>query len=186
MPAKVKSAPVNTRTTLLRARCRRIKLFLCDVDGILTDTAVWIGRGTELKRFNIRDGMGIKLLQESGIRVGWISRRPSPATTERARELKIEFLVQSKNSKVKAVEKILQRAGLGWDEASFMGDDIVDLGVLRRAGLAVTVPGAPEEVGRRCHYITRAEGGQGAVREVIEMILKAQGMWASIVAHHAE
>lgn len=186
MAAKPKRSRRAAKAVSIRERCRKIRLFLCDVDGILTDTSVYIGTGVELKRFNIRDGMGIKILQEAGIQVGWISRRPSTATTARGEELKIEFLVQSKGSKVAAAEKILEKTGFSWDQVSFMGDDIVDLGMLKRAGLAVTVPGAPIEVRRMAHYSTNVEGGQGAVREVIEMILKAQGLWASIVAKHTE
>jgi 3-deoxy-D-manno-octulosonate 8-phosphate phosphatase (KDO 8-P phosphatase) len=186
MPAKQKKSLDAAKKLSVEERCARIRLFLCDVDGILTDTSVFIGKGVELKRFNIRDGMGIKLLQESGFKVGWISRRPSTATTARAEELKIDFLVQTKGSKVEAAEDILTKTGLGWDEVSFMGDDIVDLGMLNRAGLAVTVPGAPVEVRKISHYCTVAEGGHGAVREVIEMVLKAQGLWASIITQHNE
>ncbi len=186
MPAKRKKSPGSAKKLSVTERCRRVRLFLCDVDGILTDTSVFIGKGVEFKRFNIRDGMGIKLLQEKGFKVGWISRRPSTATTARAEELKIDFLVQIKGSKVEAAEDILKKTGLGWDEVSFMGDDIVDLGMLSRVGLAVTVPGAPSEVQKVSHYCTKTDGGHGAVREVIEMILKAQGMWASIVEQHSK
>jgi len=186
MPAKQTKTPPVIRKLSITERCRRVRLFLCDVDGILTDTSVFIGEGVELKRFNIRDGLGIKLMQAAGFQIGWISRRPSTATTARAEELKIDFLVQTKGSKVEAAEKILKETSLSWEQVSFMGDDIVDLGMLNRAGLAVTVPGAPAEVQRRSHYCTKTGGGQGAVREVVEMILKAQGLWVSIVAQHNE
>jgi len=186
MPAKQKKSSGSTRQLSVKDRCRRIRLFLCDVDGILTDTSVFIGQGVELKRFNIRDGLGIKLMQGAGIQVGWISRRPSASTTARAEELNVDFLVQTKGSKVEAAEKILAKTGLGWEQVSFMGDDIVDLGMLNRVGLAVTVPGAPVEVQKVSHLATKTGGGQGAVREVIEMILKAQGLWVSIVAQHNE
>lgn len=170
----------------VKARCRRIRLFLCDVDGILTDASVFVGKGIELKRFNIRDGLGVRLMQLAGIKVGWISRRPSEATTARAKELKIDFLVQTKGSKVDAAEAILNKTGLRWEQIAYMGDDIVDLGMLRRAGLAVTVPEAGAEVHAVAHHVTQRTGGHGAVREVIEMILKAQNRWASIVAEHDE
>jgi 3-deoxy-D-manno-octulosonate 8-phosphate phosphatase (KDO 8-P phosphatase) len=170
----------------LAARCRRVRVLLCDVDGILTDASVFMGAGIELKRFNIRDGLGLRLLQHAGIKVGWISRRPSPATTARADDLKIDFLVQTTGSKVTAAEEILQRTGLNWEQVAYMGDDIVDLGMLTRAGLAISVPDGNAEAKRAAHYITRLPGGQGAVREVVEMILKARRRWASIVGQHHE
>src|SRR5262245_57712592 len=111
----------------LRTRLKRVKLFLCDVDGVLTDGAVWMGGGVETKRFNIRDGLGLKFLQRQGIRVGWVSRRPSSATRQRAEDLKIDFLMESDAGKVAAVETILQQSGLNWPEVCFVGDDVVDL-----------------------------------------------------------
>ncbi|HUA68250.1 MAG TPA: HAD hydrolase family protein [Candidatus Saccharimonadales bacterium] len=168
----------------LQARLRRIQIFLCDVDGVLTDGTVFIGGSQEIKRFNIQDGLGLVFLRRAGIKVGWVSNRPSKATKLRARELKIDFLVQQidRHSKVGVVEEILGRAKLGWDAASFMGDDVVDLGPLQRAGLAVAVANAGREAKAAAHYVTRATGGHGAVREVAEMILKAQKKWNSIVA----
>ncbi|HAV60876.1 MAG TPA: hypothetical protein DCY13_00740 [Verrucomicrobiales bacterium] len=170
----------------VQARCRRVRLFLCDVDGVLTDATVFMGEGIELKRFNIRDGLGLRLLQEGGIKVGWISRRPSPATTVRANDLKVDFLVQTRGSKVAAAEEILKQTGLGWENAAFMGDDVVDLGMLRRAGLAVTVCDGVAEARKLAHYVTRHAGGKGAVREVAEMILKSRRLWSSIIEKHAE
>lgn len=169
----------------LPTRLRRVRLFLCDVDGILTDASIFMGPGIELKRFNIRDGLGLRFLQQSGIKVGWISRRPSPATTARAEDLKIDFLVQTKGSKVVAAEDILRQTGLNWEQVAYLGDDVVDLGMLTRAGLAVSVPEGNAEARRAAQYVTKLAGGHGAVREVVEMILKAQRRWASIVeAHH--
>ena len=153
--------------------------------GILTDASVYMGPGIELKRFNIRDGLGLRLLQDAGIKVGWISRRPSPATTVRAEDLKIDFLVQTRGDKVEAAVEILNQTGLKWEQIAYLGDDVVDLGMLRRAGLAVSVPDGCREARRRAHYVTRLAGGQGAVREVVEMILKAQGRWTSIVKDHS-
>lgn len=170
----------------LLTRLRRVRLFLCDVDGILTDASVFMGPGIELKRFNIRDGLGLKLLQDAGLKVGWISRRPSAATSERAKDLKIDFLVQTKGSKVAAAEDILRQTGLTWPQVAYLGDDIVDLGMLDRAGLAVSVPEGDREAKRAAHYVTKLAGGHGAVREVVEMILKAQRRWASIVQSHRE
>jgi 3-deoxy-D-manno-octulosonate 8-phosphate phosphatase (KDO 8-P phosphatase) len=167
----------------LQKRLKAVRLFLCDVDGILTDTSVWMGAQDELKRFNIQDGLGLRLIQKEGIKVGWVSNRPSFATTQRALDLKVDFLVQAiDGDKVSGVQKILSETGIGWEELCYLGDDIVDLGVLKRAGLSVTVPHAIPECKTLAHYTTTREGGQGAVREVIDMILKAQGKWDKLVA----
>src|SRR5580704_16430814 len=107
----------------LQARLARIKLFLCDVDGILTDAGVFIGQEQEVKRFYIRDGLGLVLLREEGIKIGWVSNRPSIATVKRAEELRIDYLEQHKGSKVAAVENILKRTGFKWEEVCYMGDD---------------------------------------------------------------
>jgi 3-deoxy-D-manno-octulosonate 8-phosphate phosphatase (KDO 8-P phosphatase) len=173
------------KASLVR-RLRKVKLFLCDVDGVLTDSDVWVGRGIELKRFNIVDGLGLKFLQGNGIPVGWVSRRFSPATTERGRELKVDFLFQIKGSKVETVEEILRKTGRAWDEICFVGDDLLDLGVLKRVGFAAAPSNAIIEVKKVAHYVTRAAGGHGAVREVVEMILKAQKKWKPMVERHSE
>jgi 3-deoxy-D-manno-octulosonate 8-phosphate phosphatase (KDO 8-P phosphatase) len=175
-----------TRHPSLVTRLKRIKLFLCDVDGVMTDGAVLIGAGREIKRFDIRDGFGLVLLRRVGLQVGWVSSRPSPATRLRARELKIDFLVQQEvsRSKVAAVERLLRQTRRHWDEVCYVGDDVMDLGVLRRAGVAVAVGNGIREVKVAAHYVTRAPGGHGAIREVVEMILKAQGKWDSIIAHY--
>lgn len=170
----------------LAAKMARVKLFLCDVDGVLTNATVFIGDGREFKEFHIRDGLGLRLLQRAGLKVGWISNRPSTATQQRADELKIDFLYQAKGSKVDAVEAILKRAGFDWDDVCYMGDDVVDLGALKRAGVAVGVRSAIEEVKTLADYVTRAEGGQGAVREVVGLILKAQNKWQRLVLEYSE
>lgn len=166
----------------LNARLAKIRIFLCDVDGILTDASVFIGQEQETKRFYIRDGLGFIMLRDEGIKTGWISNRPSIATTKRAEELKIDFLEQHKGSKVSAVENLLARTGFKWEEACYMGDDVVDLGVLKRAGVAATVADATDDARAAAHYVTQARGGNGGVREVIELILKAQNRWERIVA----
>ena len=170
----------------LQARLKRVKLFLCDVDGVMTDGAVFIGGARESKRFNIRDGLGLIFLRRAGFRVGWVSARPSSVTEARAAELEIDFLVQQGDriGKTGAVEKLLRRTRLDWDAVCFVGDDVVDLGPLRRAGFAVAVADARPEVKAAADYVTRAPGGHGAIREVAEMILQAQGKWDSIVAHY--
>lgn len=179
MPAKISPA--------IRQRVARIKLFLCDVDGVLTDGSIFIGGEREFKRFNIRDGLGLVLARRAGLKVGWVSARPSPATKLRADELKIHFLVQQTDrlSKTGAIEALLTQEKLGWDEVCFVGDDIVDLGPLQRAGFAVAVADGVAEAKAAAHLVTDAAGGRGAIREVIEMILKAQGVWEPFVAHYS-
>jgi 3-deoxy-D-manno-octulosonate 8-phosphate phosphatase (KDO 8-P phosphatase) len=176
MPAKI--------SPQLRARLRRIKLFLCDVDGVLTDGSIFIGGEREVKRFNIRDGLGMVLARRAGLKVGWVSARPSLATQMRAKELKIDFLVQQgdKLSKTGAVEKLLAREKINWDEVCFVGDDVVDLGPLARAGFGVAVADARPEAKAAADFVTRAAGGRGAVREAVEMILHAQGKWEPVIA----
>lgn len=172
-------------TANLKARLKKVKLLLCDVDGVLTDASVFIGEAGEFKRFDIQDGLGLALLRRQGLKAGWISSRPSTATERRAKELKIDFLRQSKGSKVSTVQSLLARTGLGWDEICYAGDDLVDLGVLRRAGVAVAVANGVAEVRAAADYVTRAAGGRGAVREVVELLLKAQDKWDAVVAEYA-
>jgi 3-deoxy-D-manno-octulosonate 8-phosphate phosphatase (KDO 8-P phosphatase) len=169
----------------LASRLARVKILLCDVDGVLTNATVLIGDGREFKEFHIHDGLGLRLLQRSEVKVGWISNRPSTATQQRADELKIDFLHQAKGNKVKAIEGILAEAGLGWQEVCYMGDDVVDLGALKRAGVAIAVANAIEEAKALSHYVTRAEGGRGAVREVVRLILQAQNKWQRLVLEHS-
>jgi len=168
----------------LAAALKRIRLLLCDVDGVLTDATVFVGGERELKGFNIRDGLGLVALRRQGLKVGWISSRPSVATARRARELKIDFLRQQKGSKVRAVERLLAQTGYQWDEVCYVGDDVVDLGVLQRAGVAVAVADGAVEAQAAAHYVTRSYGGGGAVREVVELILKAQNKWGRVVAEY--
>ncbi|MGV3772263.1 MAG: KdsC family phosphatase [Verrucomicrobiales bacterium] len=167
----------------LAVRFQKVRLFLCDVDGILTDATVYMGTVDELKRFHIRDGLGLRLLQREGIQVGWVSNRPSFATTQRAMDLKVDFVYQADGNKVAEVEDILKKANLTWSDICYMGDDIVDLGVLSRAGLAVTVQDAIDEAKAIAHYITTRPGGHGAVRETVDLILKNQGKWEQLVKH---
>ena len=169
-----------------KAELRRIKLFLCDVDGVLTDASIFIGGEHEFKRFNIRDGLGLVLARRAGLKVGWVSARPSPATKLRAEELKIDFLVQQGDQagKTTAIEQLLAREKLNWNEVCYVGDDIIDLGPLTRAGLAVAVGDAVPEAKAAAHWVTRAAGGQGAVREAVEMILKAQDKWQPFLEHY--
>lgn len=170
---------------VLNTKLAKVKILLCDVDGVLTDGTVWMGNGVETKRFNIRDGLGLKILQQEGIQVGWVSRRPSGATRQRAEELKISFLIQTDGSKIEAVESILRQTRLNWKEVCYVGDDIVDIGVMKRAGVAVAVADSMAEATAAADVVTRAAGGHGAVREVVEMILKAKRKWDRIVSEQA-
>jgi 3-deoxy-D-manno-octulosonate 8-phosphate phosphatase (KDO 8-P phosphatase) len=169
----------------LRPRLRRVKLFLCDVDGVLTDGGVWMGGGLEIKRFDIRDGLGLKFLQRNGIKVGWVSRRHSEATRQRAENLAIDFLIQKDSDKVAAVESLLRRTGLNWSDTCFVGDDVVDLGALKRAGFAVAVSDGVREARMAADYVTKAAGGHGAIREVVELILRAQKKWNRVLSEYA-
>ncbi len=164
------------------ARARRVRLFVCDVDGVLTEANVTMGTGAETKTFNIRDGLGLRLLQsEAGIRVGWVSARPSDATSFRAKDLQIDFVHQSSTPKVQAIEDLLRETRLTWDQILYMGDDVVDLGALRRAGLAAAPADAIPEAKALAQFITVNPGGRGAVREAVELVLKAQGHWERII-----
>ena len=183
-PGRGRSAR-GSRSASLNAALKHIRLLLCDVDGVLTDASIFIGGPEEVKQFNIQDGLGLVNLRRQGLKVGWISSRPSPATTRRAKELKIDFLRQEKGSKVLAVESLLAQTGFRWDQVCYVGDDIVDLGVLKRAGVAVAVANGLAETRAVADYVTRAGGGHGAVREVVELILKAQNKWARIVTEYA-
>ena len=179
MPAKISPA--------LRTRLKRVKLFLCDVDGVLTDGSIFIGGEREFKRFNIRDGLGIVVARRAGLKVGWVSARPSLATKLRAEELKVDFLVQQGDhtSKTAAIEQLLAQEKLNWSDLCFVGDDIIDLGPVTRAGLAVAVGDGVAEARAAAHWITRADGGRGAVRETLELILQAQGKWAPVLKQYA-
>ncbi len=167
----------------LTARLRRVKLFLCDVDGVLTDGRIFLGDGKEYKAFHIQDGLGMLILQRAGLKVGWVSNRPSPASQQRADELKIDYFFQAKGSKVEAVQAILKQAQLDWEDTCYMGDDVVDLGALKRAGVSVAVANAIEEAKEMAHYVTKAHGGHGAVREVVRLILVAQNKWQNVIDH---
>lgn len=165
----------------LNAKLARVRLFLCDVDGVLTDGTVLIGKETELKRFHIRDGLGLRLLQQNGVKVGWVSHRPSTATTRRAKELGIDFLHQKPVAKVGAIEGLLKKANVGWEEICYVGDDLFDLGALRRAGVGVSVADGLSEARKLADHVTTLPGGQGAIREIAELILKAQRKWDDVI-----
>lgn len=172
---------------ILEAHARRIRLLGLDVDGVLTDNGIWLapidGNRVEFKRFDVQDGLGLVVLRQTPIDVAWISGRCSDATELRARDLKIPTLIQDNSArKLPAMEALLQEKGLGWDALAYVGDDLADLPVLRRAGIAIAVGNACREVKDVAAYVTSAPGGHGAVREAIEMLLRARGEWEAAVA----
>src|SRR5579863_1260638 len=174
------------------ARARKIKLFLMDVDGTLTDGGVCLisstatdGSGTasvsEMKVFNAKDGQGLSLAHTMGIQTGFITGRRSPAVAKRAEELKVTFVYLGQAKKMQAFSECVERAGVTKEEVAYMGDDLPDIPLAQRAGLAISVADGADELKAVCHYITRQLAGRGAAREVIELILKAQGRWEDAV-----
>jgi 3-deoxy-D-manno-octulosonate 8-phosphate phosphatase (KDO 8-P phosphatase) len=167
------------------ARARKIRLLLMDVDGVMTDGHVNLlglpdGTATEMKAFNSQDGAGLKMAQDAGLRTGLISGRDSAAVTRRARETGIEFVYQGRAQKIPAYEEIVRTAGVQESEVAYIGDDLPDVPVMKRVGLAIAVANAVPEVQRAAHLVTRQRGGEGGVREAIEAILKAQGKWQTV------
>ena len=164
-------------------RARRIRLLLLDVDGVLTDGKILLHHdGTESKQFDIRDGTGIVLAQKAGIRVGLLSARQSAATEERAAQLRITLVHQGALDKRTTYEAIRRELTLEDAEVAFMGDDLLDLPVLGRVGLAAAPADAAEIVRRRVHWVSARRGGDGAVRELTELLLTAQDKWDDLVA----
>jgi 3-deoxy-D-manno-octulosonate 8-phosphate phosphatase (KDO 8-P phosphatase) len=161
---------------------RRVRLLGLDVDGVLTNNAVYLGLAggerVEFKQFDIQDGLGIGLARRAGLLVAWVSGRDSEATMLRATELAVDDLVQDRAAqKVPALAAVLGRRGVAWDEVALVGDDLADLPVLRRVGLPIAVANAVGDVRGAAAYVTTAAGGAGAVREVVELLLRAQGRW---------
>ena len=172
-------------------RARRIKLLGLDVDGVLTDNGLWIGTvggvRVEFKRFDVHDGLGFVLLRHTPIEVCWVSGRVSESTAERAQELKITEVVQDRGAnKLVPVQEILTRKGLGWDELAWVGDDIADVPVLRKAGLAIATDNALPEAKALAHHVTARGGGHGAVREVIVDLLTARGEYDAALRRYLE
>jgi 3-deoxy-D-manno-octulosonate 8-phosphate phosphatase (KDO 8-P phosphatase) len=176
-------------TTISAAAARRVRLLGLDVDGVLTDNGVFIGpiagNRVELKRFDIQDGLGLILLRTAGLPVVWLSGRHSEATALRAAELRVEELLQVPGPrKAAAFEQVLNRLAIGWDEAAFVGDDLADLPILRRVGLPLAVANAVAEVKQVAAFVSQAEGGHGAVREIVEALLRARGEWPDILERY--
>lgn len=166
----------------LEARAARIRLLLFDVDGVMTDGSVFLDdRGREFKRFHIRDGAALVFAQRSGLLTGLISARSSESTRVRAAQLGVQIVHQGVANKLATYESILRDRGLEDEDVAFMGDDLVDLPVLARAGLSAAPSDAARDVRERVHWVSVAAGGRGAVRELIEWILRVQGRWEPVV-----
>ncbi|MCK5146402.1 HAD-IIIA family hydrolase [bacterium] len=165
-------------------KLKNIQLLLLDVDGTLTDGRIIMGDGKEYKAFNVQDGLGIVLLQKAGIPVGIITGRSSDVVAERAAELKVKWVFQGAIDKNKAYASILKEAGLKAENVCFIGDDLNDLPLIRRSGFGVAVAQAAPEVIELADCTTVRQGGDGAVREVIEIILKAQEKWADLIHNY--
>lgn len=171
----------------VQERASNIKLLLMDCDGVLTDGRIWIlDEGEDQKAFNTKDGLGMEVLHRAGIRSGIISGRKSSAVERRARALGVTFIHLGCNDKLKVFEETLSTAGVTSEQVAYIGDDLSDLPVMSRCGLAIAVADASSETISKAHYVTKAAGGNGAVREVIELILKAQDCWLGLVAKYMQ
>jgi 3-deoxy-D-manno-octulosonate 8-phosphate phosphatase (KDO 8-P phosphatase) len=167
----------------------RTKLLLMDVDGVLTNGRLYNvpdgeGKMAETKGFDSQDGIGLQWLSWKGIKTGVISGRLSPATAERARQVKMSYVYQGHIEKIPILEEILADAKIDRGEVAYIGDDFTDVVIMRRVGLAIATANARAEVKAAAHYVTQAPGGEGAVREVVELLLKAQNRWGEILRHY--
>lgn len=169
----------------VRKKAARVRALLMDVDGVLTDgrVALQADRG-EIKTFHIRDGTGIVCAHRAGLRTGLLSGRESAATARRAAELSIEFVLQRVEAKLDGYATFVHAVGLADAQIAYIGDDLMDLPLLIRVGLAAAPADAAPEVRARVDYVTRAAGGAGAVRELVELILRAQGKWSAVVSDY--
>jgi 3-deoxy-D-manno-octulosonate 8-phosphate phosphatase (KDO 8-P phosphatase) len=185
-------SPTDLASPEILARARKIKLFLMDVDGTLTDGGVCLISSTaadgsdaaavsEMKVFNAKDGQGLSLAHTMGIRTGFITGRRSPAVAKRAEELNVTFVYLGQAKKTQAFEECVEKSGVTNEEVAYMGDDLPDIPLAQRSGLAVSVADGADELKAVCHYVTKRLAGHGAAREVIELILKAQGRWEDAV-----
>ena len=170
----------------LKKRAARIELLLMDVDGTMTDGGVTLlsqndGTALEIKTFDAHDGQGLTLAQTAGLRTGCITGRESAALLRRAHEMKMEFVYMKQPLKTPAYEEILRKAGLSDFAVAYIGDDLPDIPLMRRAGLAIAVGDAVPEVKHAAHYTTKALAGHGAVREAVELVLKSKGIWEAML-----
>ena len=170
----------------LHQRLAQVKLLLVDVDGVLTEGGVtWTNEGSEQKTFHIRDGLGIRLWQRAGGRTGIVTGRASRVVQLRAEELGIGIVKQGVEDKLETTAAVLAECGVTWEQTAFIGDDLPDLAVIMRCGVGVAVADACPELIAAATIVTRLPGGRGAVREVIERMLKARGSWDAVVARYA-
>jgi len=170
----------------LKKRAAQIKVLLMDVDGTMTDGGVVLlsqsdGSALEIKTFDAHDGQGLTLAHTAGIRTGCITGRESPALLRRASEMKMEFVYMKQPTKIPAYEEILRKTGVPESAVAYVGDDLPDLPVMRRVGLAIAVGDAVLEVKEAAHFTTRAVAGRGAIREAIELIIKSKGIWEEMI-----
>ena len=170
----------------IERRAARIKLLLMDCDGVLTDGRLWILDGDEQKSFNVRDGLGLELWHRAGLKSGIISGRNSSAVERRALILGIEYVRQGSEDKLRDFKELLNLARVEENEVAFIGDDLNDIPMMRRSELAFAVADASEDTMAAAHYVTHARGGFGAVREVVEIILRAQGRWADVIERYSK
>ncbi len=175
-----------TISSALKKRAARIEVLLMDVDGTMTDGSVTLlsqrdGTALEIKTFDAHDGQGLTLANTAGLRTGCITGRESAALLRRAQEMKMEFIYMKRALKMPAYEEILQRAGVCDSVVAYVGDDLPDIPLMRRAGLAVAVGDAVPEVKAAAHYVTKAPAGRGAIREAVEVILKSKGIWKEMI-----
>jgi 3-deoxy-D-manno-octulosonate 8-phosphate phosphatase (KDO 8-P phosphatase) len=169
----------------MEQRLQKIRLLLLDVDGVLTDGRIIYGSdGTETKAFDVKDGHGLKMLQRAGLLTGIITGRESTVVLHRARELGIEIVHQAAKDKLIPYRQILSDLGLSDDQVAYVGDDIVDLPILRRVGFAATVADCVEDVREHVHYVTNRPGGRGAVREICDLLLRGGGYWESVAGKY--
>jgi 3-deoxy-D-manno-octulosonate 8-phosphate phosphatase (KDO 8-P phosphatase) len=172
----------QSATVSIQSNAARVRLLLFDVDGVLTDGRIWLhADGTEIKQFDIKDGAGIVCAQRAGLIVGFLSARTSAATLRRAAEIGVTLVKQGVASKLRTYESILRQHRLTDAEVAYMGDDLLDLPVLGRVGLAAAPSDAATDVRERVAWVSRAAAGRGAARELIEMVLTAQGRWDRVV-----
>ncbi|HET9013079.1 MAG TPA: HAD hydrolase family protein, partial [Gemmatimonadaceae bacterium] len=177
----------QARAELVEARARRIRLILFDVDGVLTDGKVLLhADGSESKQFDIKDGTAIVWAQRCGLTVGLLSARSSAATTQRATQLGIAHVHQGVASKLETFDRLITDLGVEAEDVAYMGDDVLDLPVLSRAGLAAAPSDAADDVRARVHWVSRARGGDGAARELVERILRAQNKWDELLASYLD
>ena len=178
--------PLSKISVALKKKAVQIKVLLMDVDGTMTDGSVTLlsqedGSALEVKTFDAHDGQGLTLAQTAGLRTGCITGRESAALLRRAREMKMEFIYMKQPLKMPAYEEILAKAGVSDAAVAYIGDDLPDIPLMRRAGLAIAVGDATPEAKKAAHYVTRSTGGRGAIREAVELILKSKGIWEEMI-----